>query len=292
MESAVNDNKFLISVESLRSVITDGRVRVVDCRFSLYDPDAGLQQYLESHIPGAVFADLDKDMAAPVQHGTGRHPLPEPAKFAKRLGALGISRQTPVVAYDQSSGALAARFWWMLRWLGHNNVSLLDGGMDCWMERELPVESGEVESEAMVFHAEPNMALVLTTDDIVAAGDNLEHLQLVDARDKERFDGLVEPLDAVAGHIPGTLNVPFSESLNENGTWKDTADLRKLWEEALGRKFGSPWSVMCGSGVTACHLVASGLLAGLPEPRVYIGSWSEWITDPDRAIGPGASGQS
>lgn len=287
----MNDNNFLTSVETLRSIITDDDVRVVDCRFSLKEPDAGHQQYHESHIPGAVFADLDKDMAAPVQCGTGRHPLPDPAQFARRLGELGISQKTRVVAYDQASGALAARFWWMLRWLGHDNVSLLDGGMARWAECKLPVESGPVEFEATVFHAQPNMALVLTTADIVAAGNNPEHLQLVDARDKERFDGITEPIDPVAGHIPGTLNVPFSESLNENGTWKSAADLRTLWEEALGENFGSPWSVMCGSGVTACHLVASGLRAGLPEPRVYVGSWSEWITDPGRAIGARETGQ-
>ncbi len=284
MESAVNANDLLTSVETLRSICVDDDVRVVDCRFDLNDPDAGLQQYHECHIPGAVFADLDKDMAAPVQQGSGRHPLPDPAQFATRLGELGISRKTRVVAYDQASGALAARFWWMLRWLGHDNVSLLDGGMGRWQELALPVESGPVELEATLFHAEPNMALVLTTEDIVAAGENIEDLRLVDARDTERFDGLKEPIDPVAGHIPGTLNVPYSESLNENATWKSVEDLRALWEKTLGQNPGSAWSVMCGSGVTACHLVASGLLAGLPEPRVYIGSWSEWITDPGRVI--------
>jgi thiosulfate/3-mercaptopyruvate sulfurtransferase len=278
MESAVNDNNFLTSIENLRSILADDDVRVVDCRFSLKEPDAGLQQYHESHIPGAVFADLDRDMAAPVQ-------------FARRLGELGISQRTRVVAYDQASGAVAARFWWMLRWLGHENVSLLDGGMARWAEFEHPVESGQVELEAAVFQAEADTALVLTTADIVAAGDNRERLQLVDARDPGRFNGLEEPIDPVAGHIPGTLNVPFSESLNENGTWKSAEELRILWQEALGQNFGSPWSVMCGSGVTACHLAASGLRVGLPEPRVYVGSWSEWITDPGRAIGSREPGQ-
>lgn len=291
MESAVNDNIFLTGVEALRSIITNDDVRVVDCRFSLNEPDAGRQQYHESHIPGAVFADLDKDMAAPVQSGTGRHPLPDPVAFAECLGRLGISRETRVVAYDQASGAMAARFWWLLRWLGHENVSLLDGGMARWVESGLPVESGQVEFEATVFNAKPNMALVLTTDDIVAAGSNREQLQLVDARDTERFDGIKEPIDPVAGHIPGTLNVPFSESLNTDCTWKSAEELRALWEGVLGHNFGSSWSVMCGSGVTACHLVASGLRAGLPEPRVYVGSWSEWITDPSRAIGSRESGE-
>jgi thiosulfate/3-mercaptopyruvate sulfurtransferase len=189
-----------------------------------------------------------------------------------------------VVAYDQASGALAARFWWLLRWLDHDNVSLLDGGMARWIESGLSVESGQVEFEATESYPDPNMALVLTTDDIVVAGDNRESLQLVDARDAQRFQGISEPIDPVAGHIPGTLNVPFSESLNENGTWKSAEDLRTMWKGVLGHRFGLPWSVMCGSGVTACHLVASGLRAGLPEPRVYVGSWSEWITDPARAI--------
>ena len=287
----MNDNNFLTGVETLRSIIDNDDVRVVDCRFSLNEPEAGLQQYHDSHIPGAVFADLDKDMAAPVQSGMGRHPLPNPVTFAKCLGRLGISKGTRVVAYDQASGALAARFWWLLRWLGHENVSLLDGGLARWVESGLPVESGEVDVEAAVFNARPNMDLVLTTDDIVAAGDDREHLQLVDARDTERFDGIKEPIDPVAGHIPGALNVPFSESLNESGTWKGVEELRAMWEAVLGQSFGSSWSVMCGSGVTACHLVVSGLRAGLPEPRVYVGSWSEWITDPARAIGSRESGE-
>ena len=287
----MNDNNFLTGVETLRSIIDNDDVRVVDCRFSLNEPEAGLQQYHDSHIPGAVFADLDKDMAAPAQNGMGRHPLPNPVTFAKCLGRLGISKGTRVVAYDQASGALAARFWWLLRWLGHENVSLLDGGLARWVESGLPVESGEVDVEAAVFNARPNMDLVLTTDDIVAAGDDREHLQLVDARDTERFDGIKEPIDPVAGHIPGALNVPFSESLNENGTWKGVEELRAMWEAVLGQSFGSSWSVMCGSGVTACHLVVSGLRAGLPEPRVYVGSWSEWITDPARAIGSRESGE-
>jgi thiosulfate/3-mercaptopyruvate sulfurtransferase len=291
MESAVNDNNILTSVETLRCILNNDDIRIVDCRFSLNEPDAGLQQYRNSHIPGAVFADLDKDMAAPVQSGTGRHPLPNPVTFATCLGRLGISEKTRVVAYDQASGALAARFWWLLRWLGHENVSLLDGGMARWLESGLPVESGPVDVEAAVFNAKPNMALVLTTDDIIAAGDNREHLQLVDARDTERFDGIKELIDPVAGHIPGTLNVPYSESLKENGTWKSAEELRTLWEGVLGQGIGSSWSVMCGSGVTACHLVASGLRAGLPEPRVYVGSWSEWITDPARAVGSRESGE-
>ncbi len=286
----MNDNNQLTSVEELQSIIADDGVRVVDCRFSLQDPDAGLQQYLGSHIPGAVFADLDKDMAAAVQADTGRHPLPDPVEFAKRVGQLGISRDTRVVAYDQASGALAARFWWLLRWLGHENTSLLDGGFARWEEIDLAVESGQVGIEDTVFEADPDMTLVLTTDDIVVAGDSRHELQLVDARDRDRFDGVTEPIDPVAGHIPGTLNIPFSESLNENGTWRSAEDLQQLWERALGEGFGSPWSVMCGSGVTACHLVASGLRAGLPEPRVYIGSWSEWITDPTRAIESRESG--
>jgi thiosulfate/3-mercaptopyruvate sulfurtransferase len=281
----VNDENLLTTAEALSSVLADDSVRVVDCRFSLEDHDAGLRLYLEGHIPGAVFADLDKDMAAPVQSDTGRHPLPDPEAFANCLGRLGISRETRVVAYDQASGALAARFWWMLRWLGHDNVSLLDGGMARWLELGLALESGQVECAATEFDAEPNMALVLTTADIVAAEDNREQLQLIDARDTERFDGIREPIDPVAGHIPGTLNLPFSESLNENGTWKGADELQTMWKRVFGHNFGSPWSVMCGSGVTACHLVASGLRAGLPEPRVYVGSWSEWIADPARPIG-------
>lgn len=275
---------WLISADELSALSGNAAVRIVDCRFNLMEPDAGRRDYLDGHIPGAVFVDLDRDLAAPLSTGTGRHPLPDPDQFAATMGALGVSNDTKVVVYDEASGALAARTWWLLRWAGHDDVRLLDGGITAWTMRDLPLESGQREHTPARFQARPRPELVLTVEEILAAGDAVDRLQLVDARDAARFEGRVEPIDAVAGHIPGAVNLPFAAALHENGTWRSPDELRRLWDDTLGDGAGAPWSVMCGSGVTACHLVISGLLAGLPEPRVYIGSWSEWISDPERPV--------
>jgi len=283
----VNDHKLLIDAKQLATLLEDSDVRVVDCRFELMDSDAGRASYLHEHIPGAVYADLDNDLAAPVGPATGRHPLPDAAVLADTFGRLGVSNSSHVVVYDDCSGAVASRAWWLLRWLGHDKVSLLDGGIKHWRALQLPLESGEigVAREQFEFMARPQ--LVLETSEIVDAGATCATLKLVDARDAKRFAGSAEPIDTIAGHIPGAISLPLSASLNDDGTWKDQKQLRQLWDTTLGEGTDGPWSVMCGSGVTACHLVISGLLAGRPDPRVYVGSWSEWIRDPNREIAVG-----
>jgi thiosulfate/3-mercaptopyruvate sulfurtransferase len=281
----------LISCEELQAIADDEAVCVVDCRFSLEDSEAGRAQYLAGHLPNAVFADLDKDLAAPVTAGTGRHPLPAPSEFAGTLGRLGISNSTRVIAYDQAGGALAARLWWMLRWAGHENASILDGGIARWQSLGLPLESGQEEPRPAEFEVTPDERRILQTSEIVAAGPDVHKLRLVDAREPGRYLGEIEPIDPVAGRIPGALNAPFATNLHENGTWKAPDELREQWNEVLEGDLISPWSVMCGSGVTACHHVVSALLAGLPEPRVYVGSWSEWIRDPARPVARGGASE-
>lgn len=283
----MHKTELLIDCAELARILEDRCVRVIDCRFELLDPAAGRRLYVEGHIPGAVFADLDRDLSAPVTADTGRHPLPDAATLASTLGRLGVSNSSRVVVYDQDNGALAARCWWLLRWLGHDNARVLDGGISRWRSLGLPTETGDDEPPAVEFKAAARDDLVLDTQEITAAGADIGGLQLVDARDSDRFAGRHEPIDRVAGHIPGAINLPFPASLDDNGAWKDPAELRQLWQQVLGAGFGRPWSVMCGSGVTACHLVLSGLMAGLPEPRVYVGSWSEWITDTDRPVAAG-----
>lgn len=279
----MNSDKYLIQCEKLYERLSEENLRIIDCRFDLADPSAGNAQYVAGHIPGAVFADLDKDLSAPVAAGTGRHPLPDPGSLTQAFGRMGIGPDTRVICYDQSSGALAARTWWLLRWLGHNNACLLDGGFARWEKLGLPIEEGTVTPEIANFEGHPENSRIIETTEIVQSG--AAGVRMVDARDEERFAGHSEPIDAVAGHIPGSINVPFTASLTDDGTWKSTAELSQLWQLALADSRGLPWSVMCGSGVTACHLVVSGLIAGLPEPRVYVGSWSEWITDPARPVG-------
>ncbi len=276
----------VISCDELTGIMADPDVRIIDCRFELLDVDAGRRLYREQHIPGAVFADLDRDLAAPVGAGTGRHPLPDAGTLAETFGRLGIANSSRVVVYDQGNGALAARCWWLLRWLGHDAARLLDGGFARWQALNLPTATGEFAGIPAHFAPAPRDDLVLLTREIVAAGADCGSLQLVDARDSERFAGRHEPIDPVSGHIPGAINLPFTASLNADETWRKPAELRTLWEKTLGEGVNRPWSAMCGSGVTACHLVLSGLIAGLPEPRVYVGSWSEWISGPDRPITP------
>lgn len=283
----VTNKNLLISATELGSALANPALRVVDCRFQLLDPDAGRKAYVESHIPGAVYADLDKDLAGAMRPGTGRHPLPDVTELSATFSRMGIDGRTSVVVYDDSSGAVAARAWWLLRWLGHADVRLLDGGLAEWQRHGLPVQTGEVSVAAANFDANPRQELVLTTDELCEDGQTIAAICLVDARDTARFIGDEEPIDPVAGHIPGAMNLPLSRNLDHDGLWKRPAELAAGLREVLGEAYDAPWAVMCGSGVTACHLVIAALQAGYREPRVYVGSWSEWIADPARPVATG-----
>lgn len=275
----------LISCQQLSEKLD--QVNIVDCRFDLGNASSGREGYLSGHIPGAVFADLNQDLAGPVTPQSGRHPLPEPVRLAAKLGECGVDRDKPVVVYDAGNGAMAARGWWILRWLGHDQVSLLDGGLKQWQQLGLPLEDGQQETAACTFEPQVRETWVVTTREVLESGPQLTGLNLLDARDAVRFRGEVEPIDPVAGHIPGSSNLPFSASLTESGLWKSDKALRKLWQQQSGGRCEAPFVMMCGSGVTACHLALSALQAGCHEPRLYVGSWSEWIRDPERLIGLG-----
>ena len=278
----------LISAGELNERLEDPGCRIVDCRFDLADVDAGLRRYLESHIPGAVFADLDRDLSAPVSPETGRHPLPEVSDFERFLGAMGIGDATEVVVYDDANGAVASRAWWMLRWTGHDRVRVLDGGFSAWIRAGHSVSAGREAPSPARYRARPRDKWIITTRELLEAGDGIHELRLIDARDAQRFRGEVEPIDPVAGHIPGSVNLPLTRSVKNDGTWKTPAELEAIWGDVLGTNKSKPWAVMCGSGVTACHLALSGVEAGYAWPRLYVGSWSEWIRDPSRpvAVGP------
>ena len=272
----------LIAVAELARRIDDDGIRIIDCRHDLFAPAAGRAAYLAAHIPGAVHANLDLDLAAPVGPSTGRHPLPSVASCATTFGRMGIDEHTFVVVYDERSGAVAARAWWMLRWLGHSNVAVLDGGLAAWQAQGLPLAPGNVAVSEQRFVPRPHADWILSTDEIAAAIPR--GLLLVDARAEKRFAGSQEPIDAVAGHIPGARNLPFERCLDDSGRFRGPDRLRELWAEVLGNGGDSPWGVMCGSGVTACHLVLAARLAGLREPKLYVGSWSEWIRDTGRPV--------
>ncbi len=279
--------KQLISARELNEHLHDAAWCTVDCRFNLSDPMAGRRDYEDAHIPGAVFADLNDDLASPPGQSTGRHPLPDVAAITATIGQLGISNDTTVVVYDSDNGAIAARAWWLFRWLGHTNVRLLDGGLAAWRESGLPLSADTVTANPTEFVSDVHDELVITTAEICEASANVAGLNLFDARTATRFAGEEEPIDSIAGHVPGARNLPFTASVNDDGCWKGQKELRELWQQHLGDDRQTEWVAMCGSGVTACHLALSAVVAGYREPRLYVGSWSEWITDSSRPIGRG-----
>lgn len=287
----------LISAAELLKLTSDSssRVVIVDCRFSLADSHAGEKAYAHAHIPNAVYAHLERDLSGPVTPGkTGRHPLPDPARLAQTFAAWGIDARAQVICYDDAGGAFAARLWWLLGWLGHSQVAVLDGGWSAWLDSGGKLR-GQVEVEAEIelerggslpadFEGQPRASWVCSTAE-VEAGIAIGSLHLLDARAPERYAGEVEPIDPVAGHLPTAQNLPFLENLRD-GRFLPKEELRLRYEKALGRE--PEKSVMyCGSGVTACHNILAATHAGLPRPRLYAGSFSEWITDPKHAVVPG-----
>jgi len=283
----MSDERILLAAEELLEQLDDPDWVVVDCRSELGDPDAGRRAYEEAHIAGAVFLDLDRDLAGPVSAATGRHPLPDVDLLVGKLGQSGIGKSRKVVVYDAGHGAIAARTWWTLRWLGHDAVHLLDGGLARWQVLDLPMRGGAEAAEPQVFHAAMRNKLVMRTEELATDIASIPACNLLDARDRPRFLGETEPIDPVAGHIPGAISLPFTDFVREDGTWRSIEERGALLEEAIGTDREVAWSVMCGSGVTACHLAISGIEAGFTDPRVYVGSWSEWIRDPGRPIAVG-----
>jgi thiosulfate/3-mercaptopyruvate sulfurtransferase len=282
----------LIDAAFLLELAGEPRLAVIDCRFDLMNPEGGRREFLKGHIPGARYADLNKDLSAPITPKSGRHPLPSPQDFAAVLSRLGIGRASQVVAYDDAGGSFAARAWWLLRWLGHTSVAVLDGGLKAWIAVGGELETGEEKAIAAPPAGEriqprADAGAMIGTADIPAFLEAPEHL-LVDARAAERYAGSVEPIDAVAGHIPGAVNHPFSANLGPDGRFLPATELKRRWEERLAGREASQVAVMCGSGVTACHNLLGLEAAGLRGAKLYAGSWSEWIRDPSRPVARGA----
>ena len=241
-------------------------------------PQLGYESYLAAHLPGARFADLATVLSDPVVPGrTGRHPLPEMARFIAAAAALGIGDDTTVVCYDQGPGAYAARLWWLLRWIGHAQVAVLDGGMNAWQGQGYPVDTGPALPVTPArLSRRPTLTRTIDAAQLASVG------LLLDARDPPRYRGDVEPIDSRAGHIPGAVNAPFAANLAASGTFKTPAQLHALYA-ALGATTADV-AVYCGSGVTACHNILGLVHAGGTEPALYPGSFSEWITDPAHAV--------
>lgn len=274
----------LISVDELNALRAVRAVVVVDCRFDLAAPNAGEAAYLRGHLPGAVYAHLERDLSGPPVTDHGRHPLPSATRLCAVFGALGIHPRVPVVAYDDMGGGLAAaRLWWLLRYMGHPSMAVLDGGWQAWLawQAACGVAAGAEESGSRVAAQATYVGLPRLDRRLLL--DELEpQMTLLDARDPARFRGESEPIDPRAGHIPGAHNHFWRQNLTEDGSFRSPVELRKAFAASLGTLPDGATVHYCGSGVSACHNVLAQVLAGLPEPRLYCGSWSEWCREPTR----------
>ena len=275
--------KLLVATQELAEHLDDPQWVVFDTRHDLMDAEKGRRAYAAGHIPGAYFLHVDEDLSGTKTGKNGRHPLPEIADFAARMNERGVSPDTQVVVYDDMSGNFAGRLWWMLRWLGHDRVALLDGGFPIWEKEGRPVTQEVPKPRKGAFVPRPHLGATVDHHFVERFRED-RGVKLVDARAAERFKGLQEPIDPVAGHIPGAVNRFWQKNLLPDGRFKKPEALRREFEEFLGG--ASPEQVvhMCGSGVTACHNIFALELAGLPGGRLYPGSWSEWCADPARPI--------
>ena len=297
----MNPPRTLISADDLRARIAASAntsapvVAIVDCRADLLRPTLGYESFLAEHLPRAQFADLNTMLAGPVIAGrTGRHPLPDEATFIAQIAALGIGDDTSVVCYDQGAGAFAARLWWLLRWIGHADTAVLDGGLTAWHQH-----GGALESGAALTPPPGRLTRRAALTRTITATELVTTTVLLDARDAARYRGDVEPIDSKAGHIPGAINAPYAENLTPNGQFKGREALRAQFAErvpafaansiAANSTAANSIAVYCGSGVTACHDILALVHAGYAEPALYPGSFSEWITDPAHAVATGAA---
>jgi thiosulfate/3-mercaptopyruvate sulfurtransferase len=281
----------LIEPMELSERLTDPDWVILDCRFELAQPDWGERAWAAGHVPNALYAHLDRDLSGPHAPSAGRHPLPGVAALERTLGGFGIDGRVQVVAYDQGSGAYAARLWWLLRWLGHPGVAVLNGGFAAWARAGLPLSTAAGERSARRFAARADEGLLVRTSAVATAlaagalarGEPL----LIDARSADRFAGQNETIDPVAGHIPGARNHPFARNHDANGRLLPAAALRAAWTGTLRGVPPASVVAMCGSGVTACDNLLALEVAGLTGAKLYAGSWSEWIRDPARAVALG-----
>ena len=276
----------LVAPATLAQHLHDPAWAILDIRHDLARPERwGEDQYRAGHLPGAVFLHLDRDLSAPKTGHNGRHPLPSPATAAATFARAGIGPATQVVVHDQNNGMYASRAWWMLRWLGHRAVALLDGGFDRWVREGYPVTTAIPQPGAASFV--PGALLPVADVDEVWSSLDRGSLTIVDARAPERFRGETEPMDPVAGHIPGARNRPYTANLAADGTFKDAATLKREFDELLRDTPTARVVHQCGSGVTSCHNLLAMAIAGFPETRLYPGSWSEWCADPARPVATG-----
>jgi len=283
-------SELLVSVAELAAHIAEPTWRIFDCRHDLRQVDYGMEAYAKGHLPGAQFLHLDRDLSGKTTGRNGRHPLPDPQAFAAKMSACGVDADTQVVAYDNEGGVFAARLWWLLRWLGHRRVAVLDGGLAAWNSAQLPLEQSMPVVHAKQFVMQPGTTDQVPVDaDFVLAHLGTQDMLLLDARNAARFRGENETLDPVGGHIPGAINRFYAKNLADgSGLFKSAGDLRREFDELLAVREPRNVVQQCGSGVTACHNLLAMEVAGLSGSRLYPGSWSEWCSDPARPVAKGS----
>jgi thiosulfate/3-mercaptopyruvate sulfurtransferase len=274
----------LIDADALAALISQGGLALFDCRFDLADPDAGARAFAAGHVPGAAYLDVECDLSAPASGEGGRHPLPDREGFAALLRAWGVNQGDQVVVYDDAGGSQAARAWWMLRWLGHEAVALLDGGLKAWSASGRALEEGPARPRSVgdIVAATPRVGTVDTRDIVAALGS--DRLLVIDARTAARFGGEPHPLDSASGHIPGARSRFWGDNLGPDGRFKPANVLRAEYQAVLGGVAPAVVALQCGSGVTACHDLLAMEVAGLAGASLYPGSWSAWTADPARPI--------
>jgi len=274
----------LIDAADLARLAEQGNVLICDCRFDLGDAEAGRRDYRAGHIPGAVYVDLEQDLSAEPTGTNGRHPLPDRAAFAARMAELGVTKDGLVVAYDNVGGYYASRLWWMLRWAGHGQVAVLDGGLQAWIESGRDLDAGDVKAAPGDFRASAEPLMPVTEVEGIEVNLATRDHFVLDARTAERFAGAPHPLDTASGHIPGAGNRFWQNNLTEAGRFKPAGQLAQEFADLIAGRPPATIVHQCGSGVTATHNLLAMEVAGLPGSRLYPGSWSEWTSDPRRPI--------
>ena len=275
--------KTTISEKDLKNNISNNDFIIFDTRCDIKDSGYGIDSYTEGHIENSIFVDVDTDLASEKQQGTGRHPLPKVETFCDKLSHWGMDNNKQVVIYDDAGGAFAGRMWWMLRWLGHEDVAVLDGGLNSWVKNGNKLITSPTLFKKSYFEPTINNEMIATLRDV----ENAQHVLntiLLDARSKERYEGISDPVDPIAGHVPGAISHPLWTNLDRTGKFKDKEELKHNFDKISHDLKEKEIISMCGSGITACHNILALEIAGIKNAKLYVGSWSEWITDPNRTV--------
>jgi thiosulfate/3-mercaptopyruvate sulfurtransferase len=275
--------KTIISAKDLIKNVNNDDFIIFDCRCDISDSSYGIEAYNEGHIENSIFIDIDHDLASEKTSDSGRHPLPDPRLFSEKLSQWGMSNNKQAVVYDDAGGAFAGRMWWILKWLGHSNVAVLDGALGAWMSIGGKLTSKPTIFERAVFEPNPNNNMYVSIKDVEDAQYKMNKL-IIDARSRERYLGIKDPVDPIAGHIPGAVSHPLGMNLDKNGHFKSPEELRHNFNKIIGDTVSSDIISMCGSGITACHNILALEICGIKDVTLFVGSWSEWITDKSRPV--------